>query len=44
MNKGKEVEVVDSRETEVDFMEKVADLTGLCRIKVNLNGRVMTKE
>ena len=43
MNKDKEVEVVDSREAEVDLMEKVADLTVLCRIKENLNGRVMTK-
>ena len=40
MNKDKEVEVVDSREAEVDLMEKVADLTILCRIKVNLNGRM----
>ena len=39
----KEVEVVDSREAEVDLMEKVADLTVLCRIKANLNGRMMTK-
>ena len=43
MNKDKEVEVVDSREAEVDLMEKVADLTILCRIKENLNGRIMTK-
>ncbi|MDF3686275.1 hypothetical protein [Enterobacter hormaechei] len=43
MNKDKEVEVVDSREAEVDLMEKVADLTVLCRIKANLNGRMMTK-
>ena len=43
MNKDREVEVVDSRETEVDLMEKVADLIVLCRIKANLNGRVMTK-
>ena len=43
MNKDKEVEVVDSREIEVDLMEKVAELTILYRIKENLNGRVMTK-
>ena len=43
MNKGKEVKVVDSREVEVDRMERVVDLTVLCRIKENLNGRVMTK-
>ena len=35
--------MVDSREAEVDLMEKVVDLTVLCRIKANLNGRVMTK-
>ena len=35
--------MVDSREAEVDLMEKVADLTVLCRIKTNLNGRMMTK-
>ena len=44
MNKEKEVEVVDSKEVEVDLMEKVADPTILCRIKANLNGRVMRKE
>ena len=43
MNKDKEVEVVDSREAEVDLMEKVADLIVLCRIKENLNGRMMKK-
>ena len=43
MNKDKELEVVDSKEVEVDIMEKVADLTILCRIKANLNGRVMIK-
>ena len=43
MNKDKEVEVVDSKEVEVDVMEKVADLTILCRIKANLNGRMMIK-
>ena len=43
MNKDKEVEVVDSREVEVDLMEKVVDLTILCKIKANLNGRVMIK-
>ena len=43
MNKDKEVEVVDSKEVEVDVMEKVADLTILCRIKANLNGRMMTQ-
>ena len=35
--------MVDSREVEVDPMEKVADMTLLCRIKENLNGRMMTK-
>ena len=43
MNKDKEVEVVDSRGAEVDLMEKVADLTILCKIKENLNGRMMKK-
>ena len=43
MSKDKEVEVVDSREAEVDLMVMVADLTILCRIKANLNGRMMTK-
>ena len=36
MKKDREVEVVD-------LMEKVVDLTVLCRIKKNLNGRVMKK-
>ena len=35
--------MVDSREAEVDLMEKVVGLTILCRIKENLNGRMMTK-
>ena len=43
MNKDKDVEVVDSREEEVDPMEKVEDLTILYKIKGNLNGRMMTK-
>ena len=43
MNKEKEVEVVDSREAEVDHMAKVLDLTILCKIKENMNGRMMTK-
>ena len=43
MNKDKEVEVIDSREAEVDLMEKVADLTIFFKIKANLNGRMMTK-
>ena len=36
--------MVDSREAEVDLMEKVADLIVLCKIKENLNVRMMTKE
>ena len=44
MNKDKEVEVVDSREAEVDPMVKVAYLTILCKIKENMNGIMMTKE
>ena len=43
MSKDKEVEVVDSREAEVDLMVKVADLTILCKIKENMNGKMMTK-
>ena len=43
MNKDKEVEVVDSREAEEDLMVKVADLIVLCRIKEDLNGRMMAK-
>ena len=43
MNKDIEVEVVDSKEVEVDLMEKVVDLTVMCMIKENLNGRMMTK-
>ena len=39
---GKEVEVVDSREAEVDLMVKVEDLIILCKVRENLNGKVMT--
>ena len=42
MNKDKEVEVVDSKEAEVDLMVIVIDLKVLCKIKENLNGRMMT--
>ena len=35
--------MVDSREAEVDVMAKVVDLIVLCRIKKNMNGRMMTK-
>ena len=35
--------MVDSREAEVCLMEKVVNLTVLCKIKENLNGRMMTK-
>ena len=42
MSKDKEVEVVDSRKVEVNLMVKVVDLTILCKIKENLNGRMMT--
>ena len=44
MNKYKEVEVVDSREAEVDLMEKVEDLIVMCKIRENMNGRMMIKE
>ena len=35
--------MVDSKEAKVNFMEKVVDLTVLCKIKGNLNGRMMTR-
>ena len=35
--------MVDSREVEVDLVDKVANLIVLCKIKENLNGRMMTK-
>ena len=35
--------MVDSREEEVDLMEKMTDLTILCKIRENLNGRMMKK-
>ena len=43
MDKEKEVEVVDSRDEKVDLMVKVVDLIGLCKIKENLNGRMIKK-
>ena len=43
MHKDKEVEVVDSKEVEVDLMVKVVDLKVLYKIKENLNGRMMTE-
>ena len=33
--------MVDSRETEVDLMEKLVDLTILYKIRANLNGGIM---
>ena len=35
--------MVDSRETEVELMEQVRNLIVLCKIKKNLNGRMITK-
>ena len=35
--------MVDSREVEVDLMVKVGDLKIMCKIKENLNGKVMTE-
>ena len=43
MKKDKEVEVVDSREVEVDLTMEMVDLTILCKIKENLNGKVKIK-
>ena len=39
-----EVEVVDSREAEVDLMEKVVDLIVLCKIRTNLHRIMLIKE
>ena len=35
--------MVDSREAEVDLMEKVVDLEILSKIRENMNGRMMTE-
>ena len=35
--------MVDSREAEIDLMEKVVDMIVLWRIKTNINGRMMIK-
>ena len=43
MNKDRKVEVVDSREAEVDPMEKVIDLTIILKIRANLNRRMTIK-
>ena len=43
MNKDKEVEVVESREAEVDLTMEMADLIILCKIKENLNEKVKKK-
>ena len=43
MNKDKEVEVVYSREVEVDLMEKVANVKIMCKIRENMSGKMMTK-
>ena len=46
MNKDKKVEVEDSREEEVDLMEKVENMNGRMLIKARLSGKVviLTKE
>ena len=44
MSKDKEIEMVDFRVVEVDLMEKVADLTILCKTKEKPNGRIKKKE
>ena len=36
--------MVDSREAKVDLMMEVAGLTILCKIKENLNRRIMKEE
>ena len=43
MKKDKEVEMVDSKEAEVDLMEKMVELIVLCKIRENLNGRMMIR-
>ena len=43
MNKDKEVEVVDSREAEVDLTMEMKNLIILCNSNENLNGKVKTK-
>ena len=43
MKKDREVELVDSREVEVDLMEKEVDLTILYKIRLNLSEKMMTK-
>ena len=35
--------MVDSREKELDFIVKVADVTIFCKIRENMNGRMMKK-
>ena len=44
MNKDKEVEVVDSKEIEAYLTMEMVDLTILCKIKENLNGKLKLKE
>ena len=43
MRKDEEPEVVDPKEAKVDLMVKVANLTTLCKKKVNPNGNVKKK-
>ena len=43
MNKDKKVDVVDSREVEGDPMEKVLDLTIMCKTRKNMSGRMKIK-
>ena len=44
MNKDKEVEVVDSREVEIEPMEKVVDLTIMCKIRENVHGKMIKRK
>ena len=44
MSKDRKVEVVDSREAEVDPMEKEIDLTVMLKIRENMNRRMKIKE
>ena len=43
MNKDRELEVVDSKEVDVDPMEIVVNVTILYKTRVNLNGKIMRK-
>ena len=43
MKKYRKVDVVDSREAKVDLTIEMEDLTILCKMKENMNGKVKKK-